>query len=53
MSLTAARLDYEVKDIIINYDEYTAPGWSFDGWVNFEHAVAAWNEPDLEVLAVR
>ena len=48
MSLTAARLDYEVKDIIINYDEYTAPGWSFDGWVNFEHAVAAWNEPDLE-----
>ena len=48
MSLAAARLDYEVKDIIINYDEYTAPGWSFDGWVNFEHAVAAWNEPDLE-----
>ena len=47
MSLVAARLDYETKDVVIDYESMSGPGWSHDGWINFENPVG-WNEPDLE-----
>ena len=48
MSFVAARLDYELKEVIIQYQEFNEPGWSHDGWINFTDAVDGWNEPDME-----
>ena len=47
MSLVAARLDYEIKEVVIDYESMSGPGWSHDGWINFEKPVGS-NEPDLQ-----
>ena len=48
MSLVAARLDYKTKEVIIDFQEQSGPGWVHDGWVEFANGFNDWNEPDLE-----
>ena len=48
MSLAAARLDYKTKEVIIDFQAQSGPGWLHDGWVEFTNGFNDWNEPDLE-----
>jgi|GEM_PF-1000358 len=48
MSLAAARLDYKTKEVIIDFQAQSGPGWLHDGWVEFANGFNDWNEPDLE-----
>ena len=48
MSLVGSRLDYKTKEVIIDFQAQSGPGWSHDGWIEFVNGFNDWNEPDLE-----